>query len=174
MLFAKWAILIAIFVTISTLGFAYGDRYAKRVYYLRELLQSIKLLKTEVIISSNPLPIALKNISQKSDEKMNRIYDLILQDIISKHREDVYQSFLETRDILKNECFLTTEDIDLFFNLGKVIGKTDRLDQDKHFTYVIEELNSVIGEAKIERDKNQKMYRSLGLLMGLGAIIILI
>lgn len=174
MLLAKWIVLIAIFITSLTLGFAYGDRYAKRVYYLRELLQSIKLLKTEVIILSNPLPIALKNISKKSDKKIGNIYDFILQDIVSKDRDEVYPSFLETNDILKNECFLTAEDIDLFFTLGKVIGKTDRLDQDKHFTYVIGELDSIISEAKIERDKNQKMYRSLGLLMGIGAIIILI
>lgn len=174
MLFVKWITLITIFGTSLTLGFAYGDRYAKRVYYLRELSQSIKLLKTEVIILSNPLPIAFKNISNKSDKKINIVYDLILEDIVCRGREEVYQSFLETKNILKNQCFLTTEDIDLFLNLGKVIGKTDRSDQDKHFTYAIEELSLSISEAKNERDKNQKMYRSLGLLMGLGAIIILI
>lgn len=174
MLLVKWIILISIFGTISTLGFAFGDRYAKRVYYLRELLQSLKLLKTEVIILSNPLPVALKNISKKSDEKINEIYNIILLDLTSKIRDEIYLSFLETKDILKNECFLTKEDIDLFLNLGKVIGKTDRLDQDKHFTYIIEELSLAIIDAKVERDKNQKMYRSLGLLTGLGAIIILV
>lgn len=174
MLFVKWVFLIVIFLTSSTLGFVYGDKYAKRVFYLRELLQSIKLIKTEVIILSNPLPTALKNISKKSDSKINKIYELILDDIVSKEVDEVYLSFLEAKDIFKDECFLTQEDIDLFLMLGKVIGKTDRLDQDKHFTYIIEELNSTINEAKMDRDKNQKMYRSLGLLMGLGAIIILV
>lgn len=174
MLFLKWIILIAIFITTTTLGYAYGDRYSKRLYYLRELLQSIKQLKTEVIILSNPLPTALENVSMKSINNINSIYNLILQEIVSKDGEDVYASFLLTKDLLKNECLLKTEDINLFLNLGKVIGKTHRLDQDKHFTYVIEELNLVISEAKVEKDKNQKMYRSLGLLMGLGAIIILI
>lgn len=174
MLFLKWIILIAIFVTTTTLGYAYGDKYSKRVYYLRELLQSIKQLKTEVIILSNPLPIALENVSKKSIKNINSIYNLILQEIISKDGEDVYASFLLTKDLLRNECLLKTEDINLFLNLGKVIGKTNRLDQDKHFTHAIEELNLVISEAKVEKNKNQKMYRSLGLLMGLGAIIILI
>lgn len=174
MLLFKWIILIFIFVTISTLGFAFGDRYAKRVFYLRELMQSLKLLKTEVIILSNPLPIALKNISKKSDEKINEIYNFILQDLTSKNRDEIYLSFLETKDKLKNDCFLNIEDIDLFLNLGKVIGKTDRHDQDKHFTYIIEELALTMADAKIDRDKNQKMYRSLGILTGLGAIIILV
>lgn len=174
MLLVKSIILIAIFGTISTLGFAFGDRYAKRVYYLRELLQSLKLLKTEVIILSNPLPVALKNVSKKSDEKINEIYSLILLDLTTKNRDEIYLSFLETKDKFKNECFLTKEDMDLFLNLGKVIGKTDRQDQDKHFTYIIDELSLTIIDAKVERDKNQKMYRSLGVLTGLGAIIILI
>lgn len=174
MLFLRWLILIVIFMTTTTLGYAYGDRYAKRVYYLRELLQSIKQLKTEVIILSNPLPLALENVSKKFSNKISTIYHLILQEIASRDGEDVYTSFLIAKDLLVNECFLKTEDMDLFLNLGKIIGKTDRLDQDKHFTYAIEEMNLIIIEAKAEKDKNQKMYRSLGLLMGLGAIIILV
>lgn len=174
MLFLKWIILLGIFLTSLTLGFAYGDKYAKRVYYLKGLLQSIKLLKTEVIILSNPLPIALKNASDKSDKKIKEVFDLILKDIMENDRGEVYSSFLETKYMLRNECFLLKEDIGLFLNLGKIIGKTDRLDQGKHFTHVIEELKTAIDEAKVDKDKNQNMYRSLGLLMGLGAIIILI
>lgn len=174
MLFLKWILLIGIFLTSCSLGFAYGDRYAKRVFYLRELLQSIKLLKTEVVILSNPLPIAFKNISPRTDKKISNVYELILEDMVTKDIDEIYPSFVKTRDILINECFLIQEDVDLFNTLGKTIGKTDRLDQDKHFNYVINELTLTINEAKIERDKNLKMYRSLGLLMGLGAIIILV
>lgn len=174
MLYLKWFLLGSIFLTSSFLGFAYGDRYAKRVLYLRELLQSIKVLKTEIIILSNPLPIALKNVSAKSDSKINKLYEIILKDLITRDTEDLYSSFIKTKDILENQCFFTKEDVDLFVNLGKTIGKTDRLDQDKHFTHLINELTLAIREAKVEKDKNLKMYRSLGLLMGLGAIIILV
>lgn len=174
MLLVKWIALISIFITSLTIGFAYGDRYAKRVYYLREMMQSIKHLRTEIILLSNPLPIAFRNIMGKSDDKIKSIYENILNDIVSKDIDEVYLSFVEVKEMLRDECFFTLEDIDLFLTLGKTIGKTDRLDQDKHFAYIIEEFNLLIGEAKIERDKNQKMYRSLGILMGLGAVIILI
>lgn len=174
MLYLKWILLGSIFLTSSSLGFAYGDRYAKRVFYLRELLQSIKLLKTEIIILSNPLSIALENVLVKSDSKISQIYEIILKDLMDRNMEDLYSSFIKTKDILENQCFLIKEDIDLFVNLGKTIGITDRMDQEKHFTYLINELSLVIKEARVERDKNLKMYRSLGLLMGLGAIIILV
>lgn len=174
MLIVKIGLYIAIFATTSIMGFVYGGRYSKRVYSLISLQHSIRFLQTEIIIFANPLPYALENISKKMPGEIEKVYLMIKNDLIINQSGDIYYSFIQVTDYLKNSCLLNQEDIDVFLSLGKVIGKTDRMDQEKQFKYVLKELDNLIEVAKEEKTKNEKMYRSLGVLLGLGTIIILI
>ncbi|MBC8588443.1 stage III sporulation protein AB [Paratissierella segnis] len=173
MFFIKASLFILIFITSTSLGFLYGKKYSKRVENLIALQQGIRILQSEIIIFSNPLPEALKNTSNKVNKQIAKIFLIIRDSLLKNHSGDIYYSFLVSEIYLK-DLFFRKEDIDLFLSLGKMIGKTNRLDQEKQFNYLLVELETLITEAKEDRKKNEKMYRSLGLLLGLGIIIILI
>lgn len=173
MLFIKTSLFILIFMTSTSLGFFYGRKYSKRVENLIALQQGIRILQSEIIIFSNPLPEALINTSNKVNKQISKIFLIIRDSLIKNHSGDIFSSFIMSETHLE-ELFLKKEDIDLFLSLGKMIGKTNRTDQERQFNYILKELEDLIAEAKEERRKNEKMYRSLGLLLGLGIIIILI
>lgn len=173
MLILKSSLFILIFITSTSLGFFYGGKYSKRVENLMDLQQGIRILQSEVIIFSNPLPDALKNTSNRVSKEISKVFLIIGDNLLQNHSGDIYFSFLASEQYLK-DLFLKNEDINLFLSLGKIIGKTNRLDQEKQFNFLLDELENQIIEAKEERKKNEKMYRSLGLLLGLGIIIILI
>jgi stage III sporulation protein AB len=156
------------------MGFAYGGRYRKRVKSLIDLHQAVRLLETEVIVFANPLPIAIKNISNRITDEIFNAFKIIEKDMHSNDGGDLYNSFLKTTDFLRSSCCLKPEDINVFLSLGKSIGKTNREDQQQHFKFIISEISQLIIEAKEDKNKNEKMYRFLGILMGLGMIIILI
>ena len=173
MFILKSSLFILIFITSTLLGFFYGDKYSKRVENLMDLQQGIRILQSEVIIFSNPLPDALKNTSSRVSKEISKVFLIIRDNLLQNHSGDIYFSFLASESYLKN-LFFKNEDIKLFLSLGKIIGKTNRSDQEKQFNFLLDELENQIIEAKEERKKNEKMYRSLGLLLGLGIIIILI
>lgn len=170
----KLLLYLLVFSTSSLIGFMYGGIYSKRVNSLILLQQAIRLLQGEVIIFANPLPDALVNISKKISGEVSKVFVIIKEDLNINQSGDVYESFLKGEKFLRDNCGLQKMDTDLFLSLGKVIGKTNREDQERQFSYVLNELDLIIVDAKNQMLKNEKLYRSLGVLLGLGMIIILI
>lgn len=167
-------LLIIILITCTLMGFAYGGRYSKRVTSLMSLHQAIRLLETEIIVFANQLPVAINNINKRVSPEINSLFKIIINEMQNDQRGDLYYSFLKTTDYLEKKCLLKADDIDVFLSLGKIIGKTNRNDQEQQFRHIYYELDQLILEAKDEKIRNEKMYRSLGILLGLGIIIILI
>lgn len=173
MFLLKSSLFTLIFITSTSLGFYYGGKYSKRVDNLMALQQGVRILQSEIIVFSNPLPDALENTSNRVSKEISRLFLFIRDNLLKNHSGDIYFSFLASESYLKDLLF-KVEDINVFLSLGKMIGKTNRVDQEKQFDFLLDELEILITEAKEERNKNEKMYRSLGLLLGLGIIIILI
>ena len=174
MILIRFFLYIIILLSSSLIGYSLGSKYSKRVINLVNLQQSIRLLQSEVIVFANPIPIALENISRRVSPEIQQVYSIIEESLVENQTGDLYSCFLQSIEFLKNTCLLKDRDIDVFLALGKVLGKTDRTDQELQFKYALNEFELLIVEAKDERIKNEKMYRSLGVLMGLGMIIILI
>ena len=69
---------------------------------------------------------------------------------------------------------LTKEDIETLKNLGKILGETDVEGQINQIELTETLLKNQIKEALEEKVKNSKMYRTLGVTVGLAISIILI
>lgn len=174
MIITKVILYITIFITSSLIGIGYGERYSKRVKSLSSLQHCIRLLQVEVIVFANPLSIAFENILNKISDDLVKVIETIKTEMESNKSGDIYISFLETSDYLKNNMLLKQRDADTFLSLGKIIGRTNRENQEQQFDFILAEIEELLIEAKNEKIKNEKMYASLGVLMGLGIIIILV
>ena len=69
---------------------------------------------------------------------------------------------------------ITQEDKDILKELGKVLGQTDADSQVNEIEVTESFLNMQIEKAEEARKKNQKMYKTLGVVVGLVFVIILI
>ena len=69
---------------------------------------------------------------------------------------------------------LSLDDKIILKNLSKMLGKTDLDGQISEIELVNEFLNMQIREAEEEKIKNEKIYKTLGGIVGLTLIIILI
>lgn len=163
-----------IIIFSSILGYAYGNIYTKRAKNLLDLQYCIRILESEIVNGNLPLPLALENTSIKGRGKIAILFLEIKGDLIVNKQEDVYYSFLMQRHILKDKYALKEQDIEVFLYLGKILGKTNRLDQENKIKFVISQLENHYIEAESEKNKNSKLYRTLGFLVGLGLVIILI
>ena len=69
---------------------------------------------------------------------------------------------------------MNNEDKGVIKNLGRMLGQTDLDGQLSEIELVSDFLDTQIQKAESERSKNEKMYRTLGIVVGLTIVIILI
>lgn len=163
-----------IFLTSTTIGYLYGKTFSSRLENLIYLEQCIKILETEIVYGATPLPDALSNVFRKGKDKVSYIFEEIKKDLLLNKREGVYNSFLSVEEELYDDLHLKKEDVEIFLALGRVLGASDRADQQKNFVLILNQITAQIYDAKNEKNKNEKLYKSLGIITGVGIIIMLV
>ena len=69
---------------------------------------------------------------------------------------------------------INSEDLNILKDFSKLLGKTDVQGQISQIELTSNFLDEQIEKAERERQKNESMYRKLGMIIGLGIVIILI
>lgn len=165
---------LLIILSSTLIGFCYGSRFSNRLENLIYLEQCIKLLETEIVYGAVPLPDALTNVFNKGNKKVSFIFKEINSFLFNNRDGDVFNSFLSVTELLRTKLDFKEEDIELFLSLGRVLGSSDRQDQEKNFKLILNQIAINQNEALIQRDKNERMYKDLGILAGFFIVIILL
>lgn len=174
MILLKILLLIVIFSICTSIGILHGRTFSIRLENLIYLEQCIKILETEIVYGSTPLPQALMNINDKGNPRVSFIFQEIRNDLLKYKRGDIYLSFISVREILSTKLNFKKVDVETFMSLGRVLGTSNREDQEKSLKITLNQIAGLILEAKEERNKNEKLYKTLGLITGIGIIIILV
>ncbi len=165
---------LLIILSTTLMGFYYGSRFSNRFNNLIYLEQCLKILETEIVYGAIPLPEALSNVYNKGNKKVSFIFEEIKENLLNNKKGDIFNSFFSIVDLLKDRLNLKDEDIEIFLSLGRVLGSSDRQDQEKNFKYIFNQITLLQKEAKLEKDKNERMYKNLGVLTGITIVIILL
>ncbi|CCQ95993.1 putative Stage III sporulation protein AB [[Clostridium] ultunense Esp] len=165
---------LLIILSTTSMGFHYGSRFANRFDNLIFLEQCFKILETEIVYGAVPLPEALTNVYNKGNKKVSFIFEEIKIYLLNNKKGDVFNSFTSVATVLRDRLNLKEGDIEIFLSLGRVLGSSDRQDQEKNFKLILNQIAILQKEAKLERDKNEKMYKNLGILTGIAIVIILL
>ena len=164
---------IVIIASSALIGLEYSRKYTERLNNLIYIQNCIQMLETEIVYSSNQLPDALENIYVKGNKRVSFLFNDIKEYLLNNKDKSLFESFEHNLAKSKNKLFLQNDDIEVILSLGRVLGTSDTLDQQKHFKTAIMNLEISQNDAKEIRDKNGKMYRSLGALFGIALAIIL-
>jgi len=161
-------------ITSSTfLGLLFGGRFRDRVNNIKLLYNCIQILETEVIYSANPIPDALYEVYRKGNKKVSYIFKDIKEHLVSNKNSTLLDSFIYATTTFKEKMFLEDEDIEVIISLARSLGVSDRIDQEKHFKTALIQLQTQQDYAEEKRSINEKLYRSLGVLLGLAIVIIM-
>ena len=76
--------------------------------------------------------------------------------------------------IENGNTYMIKEDKEVLKSLGKLLGRTDVDGQISQIEQTSEFLNNQIEKAEAERVKNEKLYKTLGIVSGAGLVILLI
>lgn len=169
MLILKNILLMIIFLLSTAIGLVIAKMYENRVKELREFQNILNIMKTKIKFTYEPLADIFRQIAQDNNTSIEKLFRQMSHQITFKKTNEVW-----TRCIQEADLSLKQEDKDVIKKLGKLLGQTDVEGQISEIEVTQSFLDTQIIKAEEAKKKNQKMYKTLGVVMGLVFVIILI
>ena len=166
MLEIKMISLIGIVVITSYIGFLKANTFVEREKEINLILISLNIMKNKIEYTN----MYLRNIFL---EISNEIY---------KGKDNLFKNTIESKLSLRNgfkesvklNSKLNNSDKNILLDLSINLGAVDKNIQISDIKIAYGFLLDKLEEARIERSKNTKMYKTLGVVSGLTISIILI
>lgn len=168
MLGLKIIIYSCIFLSCSAIGLLISKKYEERVMELKEFKNALNMFKTKVKFTYEPIPEIFEQISKQIETNTGRIFKLASCNMEVLAAGEAWDMAVDTNILSINE-----EDKSILKNLSKLLGQTDIEGQINQIELTSKFLDEQIEKAERERLKNEKMYRTLGMVIGLAIVIIL-
>ena len=165
----KTILLFAIFSLSTGIGILISKMYENRVKELRQFKNILNIIKTKIKFTYEPLAEIFNQISQEKSSKIEEIFENMTYKLAFENIKYSWMDAIQEADIS-----ITQEDKDILKELGKVLRQTDADSQVNEIEVTESFLNMQIEKAEEARKKNQKMYKTLGVVVGLVFVIILI
>lgn len=169
MIIIKYAILISLFASSSYIGFLLANRYQGRVRELKEMKISLTILSTKIKLTYEPIPQIFEELGNKEKSNISQIFQ-----IASRKMKELSAGQAWIEAITTENTNLKKEDIEVLKGLSNLLGKVDLEGQIREIELVDNFLNKQIEKAEEECKKSEKLYKALGITVGLAMVIILI
>lgn len=174
----NWSLLLKIagsvmILTASVLGGLYASGLDSfRIHDLNEMKKALTILKSEIGFAASPLSEALKNIAARTERPVNSIFTRLAERLDERCGESVSELWSWSVRHNKTRTYYTDEDLECLYSFGKTLGYLDKNMQIAAIEILIETINGKVDMLNAAAVKNRQMYRSLGILGGLLAIVI--
>lgn len=169
MLMIKYFILIMILLASIGVGLLISKKYKDRVMELKEFKVALNTIENKIKFTYEPLQDIFE---QMSDNLTCNIYQ-IFKNTSKNIKKDGLQTAWDNS--IKNiKLNLNKEDINILTNFGKQLGKTDMEGQISEIKLTSSFIDMQIEKAEKEKEKNEKLYKTLGTVIGLAIVIILV
>lgn len=167
----KILICIAIVCITSYMGIELASSLNKREKILIDMVTFLKLVQNEMKYMLNGIPNAFEKSRQNLNSSLKYSIGAIVVDMEKYGVKNVDNSI----DININSITeLSSYDKQLVISTLKNLGRSDIESQNNIITNAIEILQRQIKEARDKKEKNTKVYRTVGIISGLLIIVIFI
>ena len=170
MMIIKFLILSLVFASSLSIGFLIAKKYENRVKELKDMKNAQNMFETKIKFTYASVPEIFEEIAKQFGEEIVgqifRTASILMKD------KSAGEAWNEGIDTVNSN--MTLEDKSTLKNLGKLLGKTDLEGQISEIRLVTDLLDTQIELAEIDRRKNEKMYKTLGGIIGLTLVIILV
>lgn len=163
---------IMVMVSSSAIGFTIASFYHERPVVLRNLQVAFSMLETEMNYGLKPLPSALQSVGDKCDKQLSNLFYCTQKYLISKEYTITEAWEKSVYEFYKN-CNISDTDIDILIAFGKYLGSTSKEDQIKNIKLTLSNLRQQEIIATKEKEKNEKLWRYLGVLSGIMIFLLL-
>lgn len=168
MLFLKYLDLGLIIIITTYIGFYKSKKFSNRVKNLKDFKSSLNVFRSKIEFTYEPI----KDIFEEISKVVYQDNENIFKDFCESKNEDVTLSWNEA--VQNSKLDFKKEDKEVLILLGKMLGKTDKSGQISQIDLVDNFLDKQILDSEEEKSKNEKLYKTLGVISGLVIAIILV
>ena len=167
MIIFKYFILGVIITISSYLGILKSKTYENRVKELNKFQNALLMFKSKIEFTYEPIKSIFEEISKIIYRNEENIFLFS-----SSERKDVTSMWNDYIDISTND--FNNEDKEIIKMFGKLLGKTDIVGQVNEIELTMKLIEKQIEKAEDEKNRNSKLYKTMGVILGMGICIILI
>ena len=169
MIIVKGILLISVFSITTFLGLAIANRYKERVKDLKSILSIFNIIETNIKYTYEPLPQIFEDISNQFKTQIGGIFKLAMDKMKQISAGEAWKFAIDN-----SKTYMNDEDLSILKNLNRMLGKTDAEGQLSELELMKKFIETQIVKAEDEQNKNEKLYKNLGMTVGLALVIILI
>lgn len=165
---------IIVILSCTFLGYILSADCRKRPQQLRDLQGMLQMFENQISYLSDILSEAFERICRVCRSEAAVFFEATV-DLLKENRNmSAGQAWEQAvRDNIRKTA-LDREDEGILLEFGKMLGSTDIDGQVKNIRLTQEQLRHQEEKAEAGRSRNEKMYRSLGLLGGIAVVIVLL
>lgn len=168
----KYIILFLVLTSSSYIGVLISKKYKNRVIELKEMKSCLAIFATKIKLTYEPIPEIFLEIGNKEISEAKSISNIFKAAAKKMEELPAGKSWIEA---LENQTTnLKKEDIEILKGLSNLLGKVDIEGQINEIELVDNFLDTQIEKAEEESKKSVKMYKTLGVTIGLAMVIVLI
>lgn len=165
---------VVVVLSFAFLGLVMSEDIRKRPHQLRELQSMLQMFENQISYLSNVISEAFERICKVCPSETSIFFRRTIE--ILYEEKSVSASEAWQRAVLQNikKTSLNKEDEQVLIEFGKMLGGSDLEGQIKNIRLTQTQLGIQEKKAEDSRGKNEKMYKSLGILGGIAVVIVLI
>lgn len=165
---------IIVLFSSGFLGYVLSRDCARRPQQLRDLQSLFQMLENQISFMSEILSDAFEIICRNSSSEAAAFFETAAGYLKNDRGIDARGAWERAvKDNIKSTA-LGREDIEILFSFGRMLGGSDLDGQVKNIRLTRSQLELQERKAEEFRTKNERMYRSLGILGGIAVVIIIL
>ena len=172
MFVAKFGICIALVVICTILGIKKAKKYEIREHILNDFITTFKSLENDIKYMLISLPDAIEKIRHTLRDDVKDVLGAISVHMLNE--SDSSNMNKKVMYEIEGIYELTSYDKEIVYQGFSNLGKADVESQVSIIQNTVTNLSRQLGEANEEKNKNFKLYRSLGTAIGLMIAIVFI
>ncbi len=163
---------IILICSTSLIGFSLAADCSKRPRILREIQALLQMLENEISYLSNLLIDAFRRIVENSKVDAAILFKAAADYLVASGvtADEAWEKAVEVN---YSRLSLNKEDKAILISFGRMLGNSDLDGQLNNIKLMSSQLKLQEAKAEEMKRKNERIYRSLGVLSGLAITIIL-
>ncbi|WP_423227635.1 stage III sporulation protein SpoIIIAB [Paenibacillus filicis] len=157
----------------TLLGFYQASQFARRPRQIGDAIRLLQRLETEIVYGFTPLPAALQSTGQSCATEVGLLFTRTAGELHRSEGRSVQLIWRETLNASWRNLSLKQGEKEVLLQFGATLGLTDREDQVKHLRLAVNQLLGQEEEARAEQQRYERMWKSLGLLMGALVVVLM-
>lgn len=165
----KYLLLILVILVSSYIGILWGQQYVMRVKELKEMKMAFSIFLSKIQFTYESIPQVFGEIAKSIKGNVGEVFFHASQNMKEQEAGKAWEKALED-----SKTNLLPEDLEVLKGLSPLLGKVDLEGQTREITLVDTFLNTQLEKAEEISKKNNKLYKNLGVTVGIAIAIIMI